>query len=97
MRRFVVLLALLAMLTGCGPKEGEVVDKRWKPDLSYWGTKTECTTINNRSRCTTSPHWYYNPAQYYLILRTPEGKVREKNVKRKVYDGISVGEYYRSK
>lgn len=41
------------------------------------------------------PHWYYNPPQWYLILETPDGDVKEKNVKKKVYYKINVGDYYR--
>lgn len=97
MRRIVVFLVMLLLLAGCGPKEGKVLDKRWKPDLSYWGTQTSCTTINNRSTCTTTPHWYYVPAEWILILMTPEGKVKEKNVKKQVYYTINVGDYYKEK
>lgn len=97
MRYLSAILMCLLILTGCGPKEGEVIDKRWKPDLSYWGTQTTCTTVNNRSRCTTSPHWYYNPPVYYLILRTPEGKVKDKSVGRTTYYNTNVGDYYREK
>lgn len=97
MRRLVFLLVLLMALTGCGPKEGRVLDKRWKPDLSYWGTQTSCTSYNGRSRCTTNPHWYYVPAQWILILETPDGDVKEKNVKRKIYYKIKIGDYYKEK
>lgn len=96
MRRFLTLIALiLLVLTGCGPKEGLVLDKRFKPDLSYWGTQTTCTTTNGRQSCTTGPHWYYNPPQWILVLKTPEGKVKDKHVKQKVYYSINIGDYYK--
>lgn len=95
-RRFLALLfIILLLITGCGPKEGLVVDKRFKPDLSYWGTQTSCTTVNGRSRCTTSPHWYSNPAQWILVLKTPEGKIKDKHVRQQVYYTIEVGDYYK--
>lgn len=97
MRKIVFALVLLLVLVGCGAKEGRVLDKRWKPDLSYWGTQTSCSIINGKSRCTTSPHWHYNPPEYYLILEVPGGDVKDKRVNKKVYYKTNVGDYYREK
>jgi hypothetical protein len=95
MRRIVSAAALglvfVLALAGCGPKEGDVLDKRWKPDLSYWAVA--CSTINGRTSC--GPHWFYVPAEYILVLETPDGDIKEKNVKRKVYYKINVGDHYK--
>lgn len=93
MRYVSAVLIFLLVLTGCGgPKEGRVLDKRWKPDLSYWGTQVSCS--GSPQRCSTVPHWYYNPPVWYLILETPDGDVKEKSVKKKVYYKINIGDYY---
>lgn len=94
--RKIIAAAVLAvlLLTGCGPKEGDVVDKRWKPDLSYWGVITQCTSYGNRTQCNTVPHWYYVPARYILILRVETGEIKDKDVRRSVYYSINVGDHY---
>lgn len=89
------LVAAVILLAGCGPKEGLVLDKRWKPDLSYWGTETTCTGSGSSYRCTTGPHWYYNPPVWILILNTPEGDVKDKYVSQTKYYTINVGDYYK--
>lgn len=98
MRRLLILVLAVLFLAGCGPKEGLVVDKHYKPDLSYWGTQTSCTTrANGTQSCTTGPHWYYNPPEYHLTLKTPEGDIKDKSVKKKIYYTINIGDYYREK
>lgn len=92
MKRFIAfLLIALLVLTGCGPKEGLVVDKVYKPDLSYWGVSTSCSG----TRCTTGPHWYYIPQEWNLFLEVPDGDVKIKHVKAKVYYKINLGDYYK--
>lgn len=92
----IIVVAIFMLLVGCGPKEGLVIDKHWKPDMSYWDTHTTCTVTNGRQRCTTSPFWNHHPAEYHLILKTPEGKIKDKSVSKQIYYNINVGDYYRS-
>lgn len=89
------LVAAVILLAGCGPKEGLVLDKRWKPDLSYWGTRDVCSYTGNRPYCSTYPHWYSMPAEWILILKTPEGDVKDKYVSQTKYYTINVGDYYK--
>lgn len=88
-------VAALLALAGCGPSEGDVLDKRWKPDLSYWGTMVSCSGTGKTLSCSTIPHWYYIPADYILILRVPSGDVQDKHVDRKSYYSINVGDHFK--
>lgn len=96
-RRIVFALIILFALAGCGPKEGLVVDKHYKPDLSYWGTQTSCSGTGRNQSCVTGPHWYYNPPVYTLVLQTPDGKIKNKDVKKQIYYTIKIGDYYKEK
>jgi hypothetical protein len=92
MKRIIAFIAfLLIFIVGCGPKEGLVVDKIHKPDLSYWGTSVSCSG----TRCTTGPHWYYNPEEFKLVLETPDGDVKDKHVKKKIWYKTNIGDYYK--
>lgn len=98
MKRFLIfLLVILLFLTGCGPKEGKVIDKRWKPDLSYWTTTTDCTGVGSQRRCYTRPYWNGIPAEYILTLEVPDGDIKDKHVSKKVYYKTNIGDYYREK
>lgn len=99
--------AALLVLVGCGPDEGDIVDKQYREDMSYttWGPVTHCTTYytgtgtrrTSRQSCSTrtESHYHYDPAQYWLMLRTEDGKVHRKDVSDDVWYRWNIGEHFK--
>lgn len=90
-RRLAMLILAILLLAGCGPKEGVVLDKIYKPDLSYWGTEVRCGS----NGCRPVNEWHWRPQEWKLILETSDGDVKEKKVNKKIYYKINVGDHYK--
>jgi hypothetical protein len=99
--------AALLALTGCGPDEGDIVDKQYREDLSYWtsGPVQHCSTTysgsgkyrTSRTSCytRTESRYHYDPAQYWFMLRTEDGKVHRKDVSDDVWYRWSIGDHFK--
>lgn len=102
----VVALVAAVALTGCGPTEGTVTDKDYRPAEWYMTTCYRTTPYydgkTTRTRSEPYPCQQYRPASYNLYLqedvgvassREPEAGWR--SVGEKVYMACKVGQYYR--
>lgn len=100
MRRLAVVAVALLALTGCGPTEGEVVDKKHIPNRSYWGNVPveTCSGTGSARRCTTrwENRYHSRPEEWHLYLNF-QGKVHDKRVNRTTYYRWNIGDYYQEK
>jgi hypothetical protein len=107
LRGAAVALVAAVALAGCGPAEGTVVQKDYRPAEWYWTTcyRTETTTINGKPQSRSYPYscQQYRPASYSLYLREETGGAPGKHepeegwrsVGQKAYMACTEGEYYR--
>lgn len=101
-----VALLTAAVLAGCGPSEGTVVEKQYTPADWYWTTCTRSvpTTVNGKpsTRVESYPCQQYRPASYSLYLREDVGVASSREadegwrgVGERVYMACEIGQYYR--
>jgi hypothetical protein len=100
-----VALLAAAVLAGCGPSEGTVVEKQHSPAEWYWTTcwRTVSTVVNGKPSTRQEPYscQQYRPASYSLYLREEVGVASSRepeagwaNVGERVYMACKVGQYY---
>lgn len=81
---------LLAGVGACSstPVSGVVVEK----DYDQASSKQKCSKSNGKRKCKT----VQESADYDLTVKTDDGKTREVDVTKSVYDSIQVGDRYES-
>jgi len=105
-RAAVVALVAAVALAGCGPSEGTVIEKQYRPAEWYWTTCYRTVSVPNGKTTVTRSEPYacqqYRPASYDLYLREDVGvsSSREpeagwRSVSERVYMACKEGQYYR--
>ena len=92
-----VVVGAVLLLVGCGgPKEGEVVAKTIVPASKHIYMQP-VMTCNAKGVCTTTyiPVTRHDPECPQLTLRGKDSDEDKVCVDRKVYDAVSIGQWYR--
>jgi len=107
LRGAAVALVAAVALAGCGPAEGTVVQKDYRPAEWYWTTCYRSVPYYNGKTTSTRTVPYscqqHRPASYSLYLREETGGAPGKHepeagwrsVGEQVYMACAEGEYYR--
>lgn len=89
-----LLIALAALLTGCAPVAGEVIQKEYEPSETERYSCSKTTTVNGKTSSKPSTCTRYDGEDWVLFVRDADGHVHEVDVSRTEFESLKVGDVY---